>query len=314
MNVTIHDLARLAGLNSSTISRALRNDPRVRQSTRDKIHALAEKYGYTPNLNARNLADGKTRMIAFLMGSLDFQLGREAAVTLNDIFSQYGYTLMIFSYAPDPERFYADRLEKLTQKICDGAILTAPDYTIQSDRILSLLKAVKIPLICLDRWFPNHPLPVVTTDNTIAIPRLCQRALEAGIDGAVIDFPATDTVSESRREETVKFLEAKGIPFIFPEEGCDISGFLRRNRIHKAAVFANNCLLEQPWTELLPPDFIAVGFDTEHAPEQHSGAVFRCIQDYRTVADTAARLLLKQLDDSAAIPETPVLVPPAAIV
>ena len=48
MNVTIHDLARLAGLNSSTISRALRNDPRVRQSTRDKIHALAEKYGYTP--------------------------------------------------------------------------------------------------------------------------------------------------------------------------------------------------------------------------------------------------------------------------
>ena len=86
MSVTIHDLARLAGLNSSTISRALRNDPRVRSDTREKIHALAEKYNYIPNLNARNLADGKTRMIAFLMGSLEYQLEREAAVTLNEIF------------------------------------------------------------------------------------------------------------------------------------------------------------------------------------------------------------------------------------
>ena len=83
MSITIHDLARLAGLNPSTVSRALRNDPRVRTSTRERITSLAAEHGYIPNLNARNLADGKTRMIALLMGSLEFPVEREAAVRLN---------------------------------------------------------------------------------------------------------------------------------------------------------------------------------------------------------------------------------------
>ena len=65
-NITIHDLAKIAGVNPSTVSRALRGDPRVRQSTRDRMTELAAQYGYVPNLNARNLADGRTRMIALL--------------------------------------------------------------------------------------------------------------------------------------------------------------------------------------------------------------------------------------------------------
>ncbi|HCH86845.1 MAG TPA: LacI family transcriptional regulator, partial [Lentisphaeria bacterium] len=56
MPVTIHDLAKLAGLNASTISRALRNDPRVRKSTRELVRELARRHGYTPNLPARQLA------------------------------------------------------------------------------------------------------------------------------------------------------------------------------------------------------------------------------------------------------------------
>ena len=312
MSVTIHDLARLAGLNSSTISRALRNDPRVRSDTREKIHALAEKYNYIPNLNARNLADGKTRMIAFLMGSLEYQLEREAAVTLNEIFSQHGYTLMIFSYAPDLERYYADRLKKFTQKICDGAILLAPCFANQSPHVLSLLKAVRMPMVCIDRWFREFQLPVVTTDNTVAIRRLCDEAAAAGMDGAIVDFYAADTVAESRRAETEKLLRERGIPLLFPDEG-DVADFIRRNKIRKPVVFANSGRLKREWVDLLPPGFITAAFDRDFIKPEHAGPMFLCVQDYRGIAEKAAQILLRQLDggEASSVPE---LIPPSEII
>ena len=311
MSVTIHDLARLAGLNSSTISRALRNDPRVRKDTREKIHALAKVHGYIPNLNARNLADGKTRMLAFLMGSLDFQLEREAAVTLNEIFSQHGYTLMIFSYAPDPGRFYADRLQKFTQKICDGAIIIAPSYK-EHNGILPILNAVKMPLVCLDRWFNRFPLPTVTTDNAIAISQLCQSALQAGMDGAVIDFAEVDTVAESRRKETIRILEENNIPYTFSANGS-IPEFLQKNNIRKTALFVNSCLSHPEWAKVLPKGFITAAFDRDYLQSERHGPIFLCIQDSRQLAANAAKLLLEHLDGKST--DTPILqMPPLEII
>ena len=85
MPVTIHDLARLAGLNASTISRALRNDPRVKEETRELIRGLARQHGYTPNLPARQLAAGKTGNIWFAFGSPQAAIELETAMNLNEL-------------------------------------------------------------------------------------------------------------------------------------------------------------------------------------------------------------------------------------
>ncbi|MBQ8755949.1 MAG: LacI family DNA-binding transcriptional regulator [Lentisphaeria bacterium] len=312
MSITIHDLARLAGVNPSTISRALRNDPRVRESTRERICALAKRHGYTPNLNARNLADGKTRMIAFLMGSLEYQLEREAAVALNELLSQYGYTLMILSYAPDAERLYPDRLEKLTQKICDGAILIAPTYQRQ-EPLLPILQAVRMPLVCIDRRFRDFQLPLVTTDNTLAMRQLFEHALGAGMDGAVIHFRTTDSVCENRREELVKILQNTPVPFCLAENEAAVADFIKRNHIRKAAVFSNNCTDISDFISVLPENFIVGAFDRSSGfLPPRAGTVFLCIQDYCGIARTAGEILLEQLKNPQSEPRSQ-LIPPLEI-
>lgn len=305
-NITIHDLAKIAGVNPSTVSRALRGDPRVRQSTRDRMTELAAQYGYIPNLNARNLADGRTRMIALLMGSLEYDMEREAAVRLNELFSRAGYTLLILSYAPDQSRLFADRLEKLTQKICDAAIIFATSDNCLTPQIRQLFEHIPCPLVFLDRWFPEFPYPTVTTDNTIAMRGLCDRALEAGADGAILLFPDFNTVSRSRREHLINELTRRGIPFT--EE--DIPRFLKRG-IRKPAVFSNNATVVSQILPDLPEGFITAAFD-RLLPENREklGPVFLCIQDFRKIAETAAELVIRQLsgtDEPARI----ITIPPA---
>ena len=52
---TMNELAKLAGVSISTVSRALAGNPVINQQTRDKVVALAHAHGFQPNLLARNL-------------------------------------------------------------------------------------------------------------------------------------------------------------------------------------------------------------------------------------------------------------------
>jgi LacI family transcriptional regulator len=54
-SVTSYDVARRAGVSQSTVSRALRDDPRVVEKTRLRIRALAKEMGYVPHVTARSL-------------------------------------------------------------------------------------------------------------------------------------------------------------------------------------------------------------------------------------------------------------------
>lgn len=60
---TIKDVAAAAGVTAGTVSRALRGDPRVIESTRRRIVEAAERLGYRPNLQARGLQTGRTGAI-----------------------------------------------------------------------------------------------------------------------------------------------------------------------------------------------------------------------------------------------------------
>ncbi|MBY5813655.1 LacI family DNA-binding transcriptional regulator, partial [Rhizobium leguminosarum] len=65
------DVARLAGVAISTVSRALANPGRVNEKTRAKINAAARQLGYTPNAMARGLRVGKSNIIMIILpGSL----------------------------------------------------------------------------------------------------------------------------------------------------------------------------------------------------------------------------------------------------
>ena len=63
---TIKDIAKRLGINHGTVSRALRNDPKVNIKTRELVQKTAEEMDYTPNMAAKGLARGKSNTIAIV--------------------------------------------------------------------------------------------------------------------------------------------------------------------------------------------------------------------------------------------------------
>lgn len=65
--MTIKDIARLAGVGVSTVSRVVNDHPDVNEATREKVKAVIEKYGYTPNTNAKQLKQTISNSVAVVI-------------------------------------------------------------------------------------------------------------------------------------------------------------------------------------------------------------------------------------------------------
>lgn len=65
--ITIKDIAKLAGVSYSTVSKALNDDPRIKPATKQKVLAVAEKHQYRKNMLARQLSTGRSNIIGFVL-------------------------------------------------------------------------------------------------------------------------------------------------------------------------------------------------------------------------------------------------------
>lgn len=68
--MTIYDIAELAGVSASTVSRVINNKPGIREATREKVKSLLKEHNYTPDENARGLVNKNTRLIGILLADI----------------------------------------------------------------------------------------------------------------------------------------------------------------------------------------------------------------------------------------------------
>jgi len=64
---TIYDIAREAGVSTATVTRVVRRDPRVRESTRQLVQRVIDAHAYTPSVSAQNLESGRSRTLAIVL-------------------------------------------------------------------------------------------------------------------------------------------------------------------------------------------------------------------------------------------------------
>ena len=65
--VRLRDIAQMAGVSVNTVSRALNDKPDVSADTRERVRAIAERVGYSPNLLAKSLVSGLTQTIGLVV-------------------------------------------------------------------------------------------------------------------------------------------------------------------------------------------------------------------------------------------------------
>ena len=83
--VSIRDIARLANVSDSTVSRALRDSPLVKIETREKIRRIAEESGYRASAVARSLATRRTRTIGVVVTTIADPFAAETVCGIEEI-------------------------------------------------------------------------------------------------------------------------------------------------------------------------------------------------------------------------------------
>jgi LacI family transcriptional regulator len=151
--LTIEQIAELAEVSRSTVSRVLNNHPSVRQSVRDRVLEVMREHNYAPQAAARSLASSRTDTLGLL-------IPRSPARTLSDPFistmiqtltetcTSMGYFLMLAMVTADMEPSFYNRI--LRGRHFDGIIMLSSDI---DDPVLPLLIKDRAPLVLIG----SHP-------------------------------------------------------------------------------------------------------------------------------------------------------------
>ncbi|WP_317951116.1 LacI family DNA-binding transcriptional regulator, partial [Rossellomorea marisflavi] len=95
MGVTIKDIAKAAGVSFSTVSKALRDSPLVKEPTKKRITDIAMELGYQPNAAARSLVSKKSHTIGIIWPTIEGTAHSSLITRLNTQLEQLSYTTLI---------------------------------------------------------------------------------------------------------------------------------------------------------------------------------------------------------------------------
>jgi len=102
--VVLADVARLAGTSEATASRALKDDPRIGETTRAAVRAAAQKLGYVPNAAARSLRAKRTHILGLLLDDLADPVHGKVAAGFEEAAAARGYAVFMMTGLHDPKR------------------------------------------------------------------------------------------------------------------------------------------------------------------------------------------------------------------
>jgi DNA-binding LacI/PurR family transcriptional regulator len=183
MATTMKDVARLAGVDVSTVSLAINNDPRIRPETRERILVIAQELGYQKNHLARGLRSGKSFTIGAVVGWATTFWG-EVLAGAQSILAERDYHLLL-DYAPDRGRREEMQVAALKAKRADGLLIAPSDSESaetddQSIPMYDNLRAEHLPFVFVDRFVPGLHADIVTADNLSAARTAVRHLLDLG--------------------------------------------------------------------------------------------------------------------------------------
>lgn len=162
-NLTIRDIARMAGVSTTAVSFVLNDRPGVSEATREKVQSIIRSTGFTPNVHTRRLNLGKSNTIHVVLRQYGYSLDNQFALeTLSGIFTEskaLGYSIM-FTFVDD-HMDCEQILDSVRSKDCDGVILNQ----VADPGLIASLQQESIPFVCVDAHIPKDgSLPLVEVD------------------------------------------------------------------------------------------------------------------------------------------------------
>lgn len=144
---TLKDVARLACVDVSTVSRALNNTSYVHPDTKERIYAAVKELGYHPNVMAQALRQGKRRTIGVVIPRLHLAIFSELLQGIEQGARDLGYATLICNTEDDP-KVERDCLNRLRNGFVDGIIIAG---TGRNGRIVRDIRASGVAVVQMVR-------------------------------------------------------------------------------------------------------------------------------------------------------------------
>lgn len=159
--VTSLEVAALAGVSQSAVSRVFTPGSSVSRKTQEKVLAAAEQLGYRPNVLARSLKSGKSRIIGLVVAYLENYFYPEMVERLSNELQKVGYHVLIF-LAPVGSVNVDQVVRELMDYQVDGIVMAS--VALSSD-LAARCAATGIPVVLFNRAHDDANLSAVTSDN-----------------------------------------------------------------------------------------------------------------------------------------------------
>ena len=202
MAVTIKDVAKIANVAPSTVSRVIANSPRISEKTKERVREVMEQLGYHPNFIARSLASQSTRAIGLVMpSSTDVVFQNPFFPTVLTGLSEGAhsrqYALHMTTGKTELEIF--DGVVAMVQGgRVDGVILL---YSKVEDKVISYLRKRDFPFVVIGKPFKDDEnISYVDNDNFKAGKEVTEYLIQLGHErigfiGGNLDLVVTDRKS-----------------------------------------------------------------------------------------------------------------------
>lgn len=190
---TSHDVARMAGVAQSTVSRALSGDPNVSESTRAKVVAAAEELSYAPDVIARSLITRESRRVGVVISNITNPFYPHLVDVLERDFSALGYSMLLFNEQDADEQ--QDFLELYQGRAVDGFVFASAMIGFAAaDR----LHDSGVPVVFLNRHIDDGRFDRVVSDNQAGAAFVAEHLVDLGHEriAQIAGPPETSTARE----------------------------------------------------------------------------------------------------------------------
>ncbi|KXZ39715.1 transcriptional regulator, LacI family [Alkalithermobacter thermoalcaliphilus JW-YL-7 = DSM 7308] len=276
MKLTIKDIARLAGVSTTTVSKIINNKhDSISKDTTEKVIKIMKDNNYVPSTIARSLVTKKTKTIGLIIPDIVNPFFPELARGAEDKANKEGYNLIICNTDEDIQK--EDRyVAMLVEKMVDGIIFTASSQRVDD---FKLLKNANIPIVLVDRDVKgSHISSKITVDNFMGAYEGTKHLIEQGykkiifITGSLKNKTSLDRLNGYKKaldEHNIKFSYENVIEGSYKSEwGYNAVNFILKQNKNFDALFCGNDLIAIGAIKALkendikiPQDVGVLGFD-----------------------------------------------------
>lgn len=312
--VTSYDVARVAGVSQSAVSRCFKSNASVSKRMRDKVMNVAKQLGYQPNAIARSLITRRSNMVAVIINSSNNLVYPELLIQLTRRFQEHKIHVLLFTVETANEA--NKTLEHVWQYQVDG-VISAVNLT--SDQV-AFFEERGIPLVFYNRYLPDTPVSAICCNHEEG-----ERILVNKLHGAghrkfgVIGGPSDSDVSHTRTQGAISRLQQLGVTNIYLAEG-DFSYESGRTAFKQLMTSAENSIdaiicandvmaigcmdsAKKEYGIKVPEELSIVGFDGTSSGAWMSYRLTTINQPVEIMVEAVVDMLTERVDNASLPPE-----------